>query len=125
MVQIGDSGGWVFLERRYRPVLQQKNHPHAEILSSAVSPLPRTPARITPVSFQLPPGSVLLAGTDGFGDPLGDGSGMVGQLFAEHLHSPPPTQAFAHLLDFSRETFADDRTLVGVWSLPPEGSVPG
>jgi hypothetical protein len=50
---------------------------------------------------------------------------MVGQLFAEHLHIPPPALAFAHLLDFSRETFDDDRTLVAVWPLPFDGGVAG
>jgi hypothetical protein len=62
---------------------------------------------------------VLLVGTDGFGDPLGDGDGKVGQLFAEHLKMPPPPRALAHLLDFSRETFDDDRTLLAIWPLPP------
>ncbi|MGH3832079.1 MAG: hypothetical protein ACRDRS_16810 [Pseudonocardiaceae bacterium] len=60
-------------------------------------------------------GTVLLVGTDGFGDPLGDGSGLVGDLFREVLASPPPPLGLAHALDFSRETFDDDRTLLVVW----------
>ena len=120
VVQVGDSGGWLLHGGRYRPVLAPKNDRHAEVISSAVAPLPRVPARVKPVTVQLPAGSVLLLGTDGFGDPLGDGSGMVGQLFAEQLSSPPPAGAFAHLLDFSRETFDDDRTLVAVWPQPPD-----
>jgi hypothetical protein len=65
----------------------------------------------------LAPGEVLLVGTDGFGDPLGAGDGAVGALFAGALRVPPPPLGLAHLLDFSRETFDDDRTLVAVWPL--------
>jgi len=118
-VQVGDSGGWLLHRGRFYPVLAEKNQADQPILSSAVSPLPRFPGRLAPARFRLPPGSVLLIGTDGFGDPLGDGTGMVGQVFARHLRTPPPAPAFAHLLDFSRETFDDDRTLVAVWPQPP------
>ncbi len=48
----------------------------------------------------------------------------TGQLFAEYLQAPPPPRAFAHLLDFSRETFDDDRTLVAIWRQPPEQGSP-
>jgi serine/threonine protein phosphatase PrpC len=119
LVQVGDSGAWLLQHGRYGPVLKQKHDPHAAVISSSVTALPSIPARVTPVTFQVPPGAVLLLGTDGFGDPLGDGTGQVGRLFAEHLHSPPPAVAMAHLLDFSRETFDDDRTLLAVWPLPP------
>ena len=62
--------------------------------------------------------AVLLVGTDGIGDPLGDGSGKVGELFARMLAQPPPPLALAHLLDFSRDTFDDDRTLIAIWQRP-------
>ena len=115
MIQIGDSSAWVLRGGRYLPVLDQKLDPHAEVISSGVSPLPRIPASVSPINLSLAPGEVLLIGTDGFGDPLGDGDGKVGQLFAGHLTTPPSGRALAHLLDFSRETFDDDRTLVAVW----------
>jgi hypothetical protein len=115
MIQIGDSGAWLLRRGRFYPVLAEKNNPRADLISSEVSPLPRIPAAITPVQFRLPEEAVLLVGSDGFGDPLGDGRGKVGELFAEHLASPPSGRALAHLLDFSRETFDDDRTLVALW----------
>jgi hypothetical protein len=123
LVQIGDSAAWVLKDGRYYSLLQRKNDPDAEIISSAVSPLPRLPDRITPAEYHLPADAVLLVGSDGFGDPLGDGSGRVGQLFAEHLSAPPPARGFAHLLDFSRDTFDDDRTLLAIWQRrrQPEG----
>jgi hypothetical protein len=76
---------------------------------------PTDPAPVTPIESGLRQDSVLLIGTDGFGDPLGDGDGKVRQLFAGHLASPPAARGLAHLLDFSRETFDDDRTLVALW----------
>jgi hypothetical protein len=115
MIQIGDSGAWVLRGDRYYPVLDQKHDHGAPVISSAVSPLPRIPAPLPVAEFELDPDAVLLVGTDGFGDPLGDGDGQVGQLFTQHLASPPAPRALAHLLDFSRETFDDDRTLLAIW----------
>jgi hypothetical protein len=118
VIQVGDSGVWLLHRSRYHPLVAQKHDPRTPVISSAVSPLPRIPAGIRPVEFGFPPDSVLLVGTDGFGDPLGDGDGKVGQLFAQYLAAPPPPRALAHLLDFSRETFDDDRTLLALWQQP-------
>jgi hypothetical protein len=82
-------------------------------------PLPYVPESVEAVVEHLTASEVLLVGTDGFGDPLGDGTGPVGALFARHLAVPPTPLRLAQLLDFSRETFDDDRTLVAVW---PGGS---
>jgi hypothetical protein len=102
---------------------EQKNDPRDEVISSAVASLPRIPARIAPAGVGLSPDSVLLIGTDGFGDPLGDGDGKLGRLFAENLRTPPHGRGLAHLLDFSRETFDDDRTLVALWPRTSEREV--
>lgn len=112
VVRAGDSSAWTLCDSRYVPLFEPKG---GETVSSAVAALPRLPSRITPVEVPLPPGSVLLAGTDGIGDPLGDGTGLVGDLFAGVLASPPPILGFAHAVDFSRDTFDDDRTLLAVW----------
>lgn len=115
MVQVGDTSAWILRHDRYRSVLKDKHDPRQQVISSAVTPLPVLPDRVMSVTIGLPSDAVLLVGTDGFGDALGDGDGQVGQLFATSLRTPPPGRAFAHLLDFSRETFDDDRTLVGIW----------
>ncbi|HWF81666.1 MAG TPA: protein phosphatase 2C domain-containing protein [Streptosporangiaceae bacterium] len=115
MVQVGDTSAWILRHGRYRSVLTDKHDQRQQVVSSAVTPLPVLPDRVMPVTIGLPSDAVLLVGTDGFGDALGDGDGQVGRLFATCLRTPPPGRAFAHLLDFSRETFDDDRTLVGVW----------
>jgi hypothetical protein len=122
MMQIGDSGAWLHRsDGSYEPLLTVKGSDY--LISSEVSPLPRVPEIISEVDVSLDPESVLLVGTDGFGDPLGDGDGLIGQLFSSYLEAPPPLLEFAHILDFSRETFDDDRTLVAIWPGTPEAGL--
>ncbi len=120
ILQVGDSSAWVHRGGSYEAVLAVKESEH--LVSSAVSPLPRMPESFDPAPVRLDADSVLLIGTDGFGDPLGDGDGMIGRLFTSYLVTPPPPKEFAHVLDFSRETFVDDRTLIAIW---PGSAEPG
>jgi nitrogen regulatory protein PII-like uncharacterized protein len=113
VIRIGDSSSWVLDQGKYGHTFDSKTS--NTLISSAVSPLPSPQEIVRPCTVQVNSDAVFLVGTDGFGDPLGDGDGMVGRLFAEHLETAPAPLAFAHLLDFSRETFDDDRTLIGVW----------
>jgi protein phosphatase 2C-like protein len=114
---VGDSSVWVLTDRTYSQALGGKGKVDSPIASSEVSGLPRVPPSVTPTVVEVPAGGVILVGTDGFGDPLGTGEGAVGQGFAQKLARPPSMLEFVHLLDFSRETFDDDRTLVTVWPL--------
>ncbi|MFF3919426.1 protein phosphatase 2C domain-containing protein [Streptomyces sp. NPDC001852] len=115
--RVGDSGGWVLDSAggRYRPLFGPKTGPDALVVSNEVTPLPHVPDPVEHTSTRLTGRQVLLICTDGFEDPLGDGDGQVGALFARHLAAPPSALWLAHLLDFSRETFDDDRTLLAVW----------
>ncbi|GGT05718.1 protein phosphatase 2C domain-containing protein [Nonomuraea spiralis] len=115
LIRVGDSGAWTLdpAGPRYRPLFVPKTD--GDVVPTSVTALPRVPERPERWSGALAPGQVLLVGTDGFGDPLGDGDGRVGALFAEHLAAPPSASWLAHLLDFSRETFDDDRTLLALW----------
>jgi hypothetical protein len=119
-VQIGDSGAWVLSQGTFRPVLGSKTDGGDGVVPTAVTPLPRVPDAVRPRDVVLAPGEVLLVGTDGFGDPLGDGGGLIGELFVRRLTGavPPSPREFAHVLDFSRETFDDDRTLLAIWPRP-------
>ena len=117
LVAIGDSCAWVLKRGGFTQVCGGKTTTEG-LTSSAVSGLPRVPAEIAATEVVLRPGDVLLLGTDGIGDPMGDGAGLVGKLFARELSKPPSLARFAYLLDFSRETFDDDRTLVAVWPRP-------
>ncbi len=126
--RIGDSGAWL-LDRaggHYRALFGTKTGGATDALvTNEVAPLPHVPAQPEQAAFQLGDPWLLLAGTDGFGDPLGDGDGAVGALFARHLAVPPPPLWLAHVLDFSRETFDDDRTLLAVWPRTNPGPPPG
>jgi hypothetical protein len=90
-----------------------------------VAPLPWIPDLITPATISVPSGAILLVGTDGLGDPPGDGDGQAGMLRADCLRTPPPPRAFARVLGFSRETSDDDRTLAGIWPRTADREVPG
>jgi hypothetical protein len=116
LAQVGDSTAWLLWPGgQYESLLAHKSNDRPGPASSAVFALPRLPSSLVPTQLELPYPTVLLVGTDGFGDPLGDGSGPVGRLFAANLERPPAPGALAHVLDFSRETFDDDRTLLAVW----------
>ncbi|QHC23096.1 protein phosphatase 2C domain-containing protein [Streptomyces sp. GS7] len=115
--RIGDSGAWVLdlSNGRYRPLFGTKTGSDALLVSNEVTPLPHVPDPLDRTSVRLTDHQALLVGTDGFADPLGDGDGQVGALFARQLAVPPAPPWLAHLLDFSRETFDDDRSLLVVW----------
>jgi serine/threonine protein phosphatase PrpC len=121
VVGVGDSGAWLLREGVFTPVLGGKAADESGISSNAVAGLPRLPSALEAYVIEIEVGDVLLLGTDGFGDPLGTGEGGVGNLFRELFARarPPSLLEFAHALDFSRETFDDDRTLVAVMPLPP------
>jgi hypothetical protein len=121
LLRVGDSGAWL-LDRAtgaYHALFGANTGSDTALVSDATMPLPYVPESVEAVVEHLTASEILLVGTDGFGDPLGDGTGPVGALFARHLAVPPTPLRLAQLLDFSRETFDDDRTLVAVW---PGGS---
>lgn len=115
---VGDSGAWLLTaDGKYLPLIGGKSVGSDGLASSAVSGLPRLPDEIVGNAGPVGHGDVLLLGTDGIGDPLGSGNGGVGDLFREVLlgEQRPSLVEFAHAVDFSRETFDDDRSLVAVW----------
>jgi hypothetical protein len=71
------------------------------------------------IHAELGPQDVLVLMTDGVGDALGDGTGPVGDFLAERWRVPPTNLEFAAHVDFQRNTFDDDRTVVALWPLPP------
>lgn len=117
LCRVGDSGAWIFdrAGRQYRPVFRSKTGNDVDFVSNEVAPMPLVSDQLEEKVQHLTAYDTLLVGTDGFGDPLGDGDGPVGDLFAAVLSNPPPPLWFAHALDFSKATFDDDRTLLAVW----------
>lgn len=117
LTAVGDSGAWVLNHSGYRVVAASKGINEDGITSSAVSGLPRVPEKPAVIEVDLEPGDVLLLGTDGFGDPLGSGKGQIGDTFKSLLcNGLPSLTEFIHYLDFSKDTFDDDRTLVAIWA---------
>ncbi|MFC4065086.1 protein phosphatase 2C domain-containing protein [Actinoplanes subglobosus] len=121
-VQAGDSSAWMLnpRERRYRCLAPTKYRRGEEVVSNAVVALPRVPSNSVRSGSVLP-GEILLVGTDGFGDALGDGENAVGDHFVRTLSEVPPVLKFANDLDFSFETWDDDRTLFALWPHHPAG----
>ena len=117
VVAVGDSSAWVLTSGKFTEVLGGKTTLDGGLATSAVSALPHRPAHSSTTVFEFQDNAVLLIGTDGIGDPLGTGHGTVGDLLRNLLDRPHPPSLieFAHAVDFSREGFDDDRTLVAVW----------
>lgn len=119
VVAAGDSSALTLFRGRWHPVTAVKNT-GSDLASNAVLALPRD-VRIAPVTGFLRPGEALVVVTDGIGDPLGMGTGAVGQFLAAHWSRPPDLFAFAAHAAFYRRGFTDDRTAVAVWHKPGAG----
>jgi serine/threonine protein phosphatase PrpC len=115
-VNMGDSAVWT-LRRGELLRLGGGKASNNEPFSASVTALPRLPDAPSVFEGEITPEDVLLVISDGIGDALGDGSGLIGTLLKGELRLPPAMSQFGRIVDFSRETFADDRTLVGVWPL--------
>jgi hypothetical protein len=112
---VGDSPAFVLRGRDYDPVVGEPGHDD-ELIGGGVAALPRDARAVQSRSRTLDPGAVLLLCTDGVALPLAGGSGELGSAFARELAKPPDVVDFARLLDFSRSTYDDDRTLIAVWA---------
>jgi hypothetical protein len=124
---LGDTSGWLV-------TLNNDSGPHwssigevkndgAVIAESATMALPYLPDGELPVTeLEIPGGSFFALVTDGIGDPLGSGTGITGRALADWWKFPPDIYQFGAQVDFSRNTFDDDRTAVVVW---PIGVVDG
>lgn len=116
-VVAGDSAALLLDDGEWTPLSAVKNE-GAEVASSAVNPLPR-PVEVRPEARVLRPGQALVVITDGVGDPLGSGSGVVGRFLASMWATPPEILAYAQHVGFYRKSFTDDRTAVTVWAGRP------
>jgi hypothetical protein len=87
-----------------------------ELIGGAVAALPRDAGTLETGSCALESGDVVLLCTDGVALPLAGGDGELGHTLARELARPPDVVDFARLLDFSRSTYDDDRTLIAVWA---------
>ncbi len=112
---VGDSPAFRLHSRQYHPIVGQPVH-EDDLIGGGVQALPRDAGAAEAGDCALGSGDVLLLCTDGLALPLGGGTGELGRAFARELATPPDVVDFARLLDFSRSTYDDDRTLVAVWA---------
>ena len=114
-VAVGDSGLAVLREGRIVSLLGGKAPTSDGIVEVGVVPLPRVPDHPATGEWAIGPEETLLIGTDGVWDPVGDGEGAVARLLIDALGRELPSRAdYLRVVDFCRETYDDDRTLVAV-----------
>jgi serine/threonine protein phosphatase PrpC len=111
---VGDSPTLVLSQGKFARVMGDQGDPDG-LIGGGVEALPRHTNPSVAVPRPLESEDVLLVCTDGLALPLADGKGEVGRTLTRELANPPDIVDFARLLDFSRSTYDDDRTLVAVW----------
>ena len=112
---IGDSSIWILNQAGLTNLIGAKSQDLSRPVTSSVLALPLLPKNLATFDGYLAGDDVLLAMSDGIGDALGDGTGLLGDLLRAQLIIPPPQIQMARVADFARESFGDDRTLAGVW----------
>jgi serine/threonine protein phosphatase PrpC len=115
LAAVGDSPALVLKEGAFDAIVGDPQDEDG-LLGAGVASLPRAQGRPQTSSRSLEPGDVLLLCTDGLALPLAGGENDVGRVLARELSRPPDVIDFARMLDFSRSTYDDDRTLVAVWA---------
>jgi Protein phosphatase 2C len=114
LAAVGDSPAFVLVGKEYDAVVGEPDRVDG-LVGGGVDALPRSAGDVRVASCSLDAGAVLLLCTDGLAMPLAGGTGDVGATLARELARPPDTIDFARLLDFSRSTYDDDRSLIAVW----------
>jgi serine/threonine protein phosphatase PrpC len=111
---VGDSPTLVLSQGKFVRVVGDEEDPDG-LIGGGIRALPRHTKPAVAEPRTLEPKDVLLVCTDGLALPLADGRNEVGRTLTRELANPPDIVDFARLLDFSRSTYDDDRTLVTVW----------
>jgi hypothetical protein len=118
VMSLGDTSAWVL-----RPgttsawnSLQAVKNSDSVIASSATMALPGVPVELAPpVTAGLRPGEALVLMSDGVGDPLGGGTGEVGEYLVDAWREPPDPFTFIAQVGFRRRSYDDDRTVLAIW----------
>jgi hypothetical protein len=115
LAAVGDSPALALERGRFRALLDCPQGSDG-LLADTVAALPLDLLSLRQRSCVLGREVALILCTDGLALPLADGRGDVGRAFARELARVPDVVDFARLLDFSRATYDDDRTLVVIWA---------
>ncbi|MCT2588267.1 protein phosphatase 2C domain-containing protein [Actinophytocola gossypii] len=118
VMSLGDTSAWVLrpgAPPAWDPLQAVKND-GSVVASAATMALPGVPVELAPpVTTSLTPGEALVLMSDGVGDPLGGGTGEVGEYLAGAWREPPDPFTFIAQVGFRRRTYDDDRTVLAVW----------
>ncbi len=114
LAAVGDSPAFMLHGKDYDAIVGEPERSDG-LIGGGVEALPRSAGAVQASRVSLDPGAVLLLCTDGLAMPLAGGGGEVGNALARELARPPDVVDFARLLDFSRSTYDDDRSLIAVW----------
>ncbi|MEW2429764.1 protein phosphatase 2C domain-containing protein [Micromonospora sp. NPDC047644] len=106
---IGDSEAWALYNGTWTPLHHERG--------GADNATRDLPAHVQPRSgsYQLPPGSVLLLGTDGFAGALDTSTSPLARCLAKSWRVRPSWVEFVNHVGFVDEYYADDRSAVAVW----------
>ncbi len=122
VVPLGDTSAWILRNDSWMSITPIKGEGSA-VAESSVPALPmRYDRSIRPLTCQLLPGDACFCFSDGVGDPVVDGTGLVGNRLSEIWQRPPNPYLFANQTDFARRGHLDDRTAIGIW-VPTENIV--
>lgn len=119
---VGDSAAYLLRDSGWEMVAGSVKTTTADgtPLSSTTAALPAENPDMHTATVDFGPGAALFLMTDGIADPLGGGLGEVGAALASWWSAPPDMFDFAAQAAFARKSFDDDRTVVGVWPIPPD-----
>jgi serine/threonine protein phosphatase PrpC len=115
LAAVGDSPAFVLDGKEYDALVGEPDRVDG-LVGGGVEALPRSAGAASVARRSLDGADVLLLCTDGLAMPLAGGAGEVGRTLARELARPPDIVDFARLLDFSRSTYDDDRSLIAVWT---------
>lgn len=122
IAHVGDCSAWLRApEHRWTRISGGKADAGPVRSNSVRSPLPfgRAERAVTVDRVTLGTGDLLLACSDGVGDPFGDGDQPVARTLAARWTQPPRPVNFAAHIGFGSKSWTDDRTGVAIWT-PPE-----
>jgi serine/threonine protein phosphatase PrpC len=106
---VGDSEAWTLFEGRWQAIHHERGG-----RDNATRELP---GHVRPMThcYDLPPGAVLVLGSDGFTDALDESVSPVSRGLARLWHRRPSWLDFLNHVSFVEEYYSDDRSAVAVW----------
>ncbi|WFE59404.1 protein phosphatase 2C domain-containing protein [Micromonospora sp. WMMD712] len=106
---VGDSEAWALYADRWEPIHHERG--------GADNATRDVPTHVRPLThtYDLPPGAVLLLGSDGFAGALDTTVSPLARQLAREWRTPPSWLDFVNHVGFVDDYWADDRSAAAVW----------